>query len=182
MNQLHALAMNEGKRWKTKLWSKQGRAELEKLALAPWVSRCRKELLELLDRMNPTIEELTAAAEQGARKRPDVLRLMMHPGVSSLTALAYLLIIGTPDRFHCGKKIGTYVGMVPSEDSSAGKQRLVTSTGKATPCCDSCWWRQRKPLPASVWTGGLNQIARALRRALNMRRAKKLAQAARKSN
>jgi hypothetical protein len=29
MNQLQALAMNEGKRWKTKLWSELGRAELE---------------------------------------------------------------------------------------------------------------------------------------------------------
>ena len=63
MNQLQALAMNEGKRWKTKLWREQGRAALEKLALAPWASRRRQELLELLDRMNPTIEELTIAAE-----------------------------------------------------------------------------------------------------------------------
>jgi transposase len=57
MNLLQALAMNEGRRWKSKLWSDQGRAELEKLALAPWASRRRHELLELLDRMNPTIEE-----------------------------------------------------------------------------------------------------------------------------
>jgi transposase len=124
MNQLQALAMNEGRRWKTKLWSELGRAELEKLALAPWASRRRQELLELLDRMNPTIEELTRAAEQEARKRPEVLRLMTHPGVGPLTALAYVLIIGTPGRFQRGKQIGTYVGMVPSEDSSAGKQRL----------------------------------------------------------
>jgi transposase len=124
MNQLQALAMNEGRRWKAKLWSELGRAELEKLALAPWAGRRRQELLELLDRMNPTIEELTRAAEQEARKRPEVLRLMTHPGVGPLTALAYVLIIGTPARFHCGKQIGTYVGMVPSEDSSAGKQRL----------------------------------------------------------
>jgi len=124
MNQLQALAMNEGKRWKKKLFSEQGRAELEKLALAPWASRRRHELLELLERINPTIEELTAAAEQEARKRPEVLRLMTHPGVGPLTALAYVLIIGTPERFHCGKQIGTYVGMIPSEDSSAGKQRL----------------------------------------------------------
>src|SRR5947209_7232697 len=48
MNQLQALAMNEGKRWKSKLWSQQGRAELEKLDLAPWASRRRRELLELL--------------------------------------------------------------------------------------------------------------------------------------
>ena len=124
MNQLQALAMNEGRRWKSKLWSEQGRLELEKLPLAPWASRRRQELLELLDRLNPTIEELTAAAEQEARKRPDVLRLTTHPGVGSLTALAYVLIIGTPSRFHRGKQIGNYVGTVPSEDSSAGKQRL----------------------------------------------------------
>src|SRR5579864_9643449 len=61
MNQLQALAMNEGKRWKSKLWSGRGRADFEKLQLAPWASRRRKELLELLDRMNPTIVELTIA-------------------------------------------------------------------------------------------------------------------------
>jgi transposase len=43
MNQLQALAMNEGKRWKSKLWSPQGRAELDKLALAPWAGRRRRE-------------------------------------------------------------------------------------------------------------------------------------------
>jgi transposase len=124
MNQLQALAMNEGYRWKKKLFSEQGRAQLEKLVLAPWASRRRQELLELLDRLHPTIEELTAAVEREARKRPAALRLMTHPGVGPLTALAYVLIIGTPARFQRGKQIGTYVGMTPSEDSSAGKQRL----------------------------------------------------------
>ena len=74
--------------------------------------------------MNPTIEELTAAVEREARKRPEVLRLMTHPGVGPLTALAYVLIIGTPTRFERGKQIGTYVGMIPCEESSAHKQRL----------------------------------------------------------
>src|SRR5262250_3514208 len=124
MNQLQALAMNEGKRYKTKLWSTQGRTELEKLPLAPWASRRRRELLELLDRLDPSIEELSKAVEREARKQPDVLRLMTHPGVGALTALAFVLIIGTTERFQRGKQIGTYVGMIPSEDSSAGKQRL----------------------------------------------------------
>ena len=133
MNQLQALAMNEGYRWKKKLFSEQGRALLEKLALAPWASRRRQELLQLLDRLNPTIEELTAAVEREARKRPEVLRLMSHPGVGPLTALAYVLIIGTPARFQRGKQIGTYVGMIPSEDSSGGKQRLghITKQGSS---------------------------------------------------
>ena len=124
MNQLQALAMNEGQRRRSRLWSESGRAELEKLVLAPWASRRRQELLQLLDCLNPTIDDLTAAAEQEARKRPEVLRLMTHPGVGSLTALAYVLIIGTPTRFTRGKQVGNYVGMVPSEDSSADKQRL----------------------------------------------------------
>jgi transposase len=124
MNQLQAVAMYEGYRWKKKLWSEQGRVQLEKLRLSPWASRRRQDLLELLDRMNPTIEALTAAAEQEAKKRPEVLRLMTHPGVGPLTALAFVLIIGTPEQFQCGKQIGSYVGLIPSEDSSAGHQRL----------------------------------------------------------
>ena len=124
MNQLQALAMNEGKRWKHRLWSAEGRAQLEKFPLAPWASRCRQDLLELLDRLNPAIGELTAAVEQEAKKWPEVLRLMTHPGVGPLTALAFVLIIGTPGRFHRGKQIGSYIGLIPSEDSSGGRQRL----------------------------------------------------------
>src|SRR5215468_4422998 len=97
MNQLQALAMNENKCCKGKLWSEAGRAALEKLPLAFWASRRRQELLELLDRMNPAIEELTFAAEREAKKRPEALRLMTHPGVGPLTALAFVLIIGTPE-------------------------------------------------------------------------------------
>ncbi len=133
MNQLQALAMNEGQRRKKKLWSDRGRVELEKLPLAPWASRRRRDLLEMLDRMNPTIEELSKIVEQEAKKRPEVLRLMSHPGVGPLTALAFVLIIGTPKRFKCGKQIGSYVGMIPSEDSSAGHQRLghITKQGSS---------------------------------------------------
>jgi transposase len=124
MNQLQSIAMNEGKRWKKRLWREQGRAELAQFQLAPWASRRRQDLTELLDRLNPTIEELTTAVEQEAKKRPAVLRLMSHPGVGFLTALAFVLIIGTPERFKCGKQIGSYVGLIPAEDSSAGRQRL----------------------------------------------------------
>jgi hypothetical protein len=56
MNQLQALAMNEGYHSKNKLFSEQGRAQLENLALAPSASRRRQGLSELLDRVNPTIE------------------------------------------------------------------------------------------------------------------------------
>jgi transposase len=84
-----ALAMNEGDRRKKKLFSEQGRAQLEKLSLAPWASRRRQELLELLDRMNPTIEELTTAVEREARKRPAVQRLNENTHLAPSESLAH---------------------------------------------------------------------------------------------
>jgi len=62
------------------------------LLLAPWATRRRQDLLELLDRLDPNIKELTAAVEQEAKKPPEALRLMTLPGVGPLTALAFLLI------------------------------------------------------------------------------------------
>jgi hypothetical protein len=44
MNQLQAVAMNEGYHWKKKLFSEKGRALLEKLSLAPWASRRTKRV------------------------------------------------------------------------------------------------------------------------------------------
>ena len=131
MNQIQATAMNEGVRRKKTLWSKAGRKQLESLLLAPWATRRRQDLLELVDRLDSTINELTAAIEQEVRKRPEVLRLMTHPGVGPITALAFVLVIGSPDRFACGKQIGSYLGLIPEEDSSANRQRLghITKQG-----------------------------------------------------
>ena len=131
MNQLQAVALNEGLRCKKKLWREHGREQLEAFRLAPWASRRRKDLLELLDRLNPTIAELTQAIEQEAEKFPQAVRLMTHPGVGALTALAFVLIIGEAERFQCGKQVGCYLGLVPLEDSGGDKRRLghITKQG-----------------------------------------------------
>ena len=124
MNQLHVVALNEGLRRKKALWRPAGRNELESLKLAPWASRRRQDLLDLLDQLTPKIQELTRALEDEVEKRPVTRRLMTHPGVGPLTALAFELVIGTPERFHNGKQIASYVGLVPSEESSGDRRRL----------------------------------------------------------
>src|SRR5213596_2019915 len=133
MNQLQALALNEGLRCKKRLWREHGRRQLESFRLAPWASRRRRDLLELLDRLNPTIAELSQAIQQEVEKCPEARRLMTHPGVGPLTALAFVLIIGEADRFQCGKQVASYLGLVPLEDSSGNRRRLghITKQGSS---------------------------------------------------
>ena len=133
MNQLHVVALNEGVRRKKALWRPAGRKELESFALPCWASRRRQDLLDLLDQLTPKIQALTRALEEVVEQRPVTRRLMTHPGVGPLTALAFELVIGTPERFHCGKQIASYVGLVPSEESSGDRRRLghISKQGSA---------------------------------------------------
>src|SRR5262249_28816536 len=133
MNQLHVVALNEGLRRKKALWRRAGREELQSLVLAAWASRRRQGLLDLLDQLTPRIPELTRALEEEVEKRPVTRRLMTHPGVGPLTALAFELVIGTAGRFHCGKQIASYVGLVPEEQSSGDHRRLghISKQGNA---------------------------------------------------
>ncbi len=123
-NQLHGLAMSQGLCRKAKLWTKAGRRELENLPLDPWASRRRTELLKLFDQLDPQIEALDEVVIQEAEKRPAAVRLMTQQGVGPVTALAFVLTIGPVERFPSSKKVVSYLGLNPREDSSGGRQRL----------------------------------------------------------
>jgi hypothetical protein len=53
-----------------------------------------RRMAPLSQRSHPTLSP--TRPEQEAARRPEVERLMAHPGVGSLTALPLVLIIGTP--------------------------------------------------------------------------------------
>jgi transposase len=156
MNQLQAIAMNEGIRRKKGLWTEKGRQQLESLSLMPWTTRRRQELLELLDQFDPNIDELSQAIQQEAERMPEVKLLMTHPGVGAITALAFVLVIGTPERFSCGKQVASYLGLIPCEASSADRWRLghITKQGnkllrfllgqaaQSVARCEEQWQRQ----------------------------------------
>jgi len=123
-NQLHALAMGEGLCRKKKLWSKRGRQELQSLPLGAWASRRRAELLEMLDRLDGSVEELDQAVAEQAESCPAAVRLMQQPGVGPVTGLALALAVGPVERFRNSRKLVSYLGLNPRESSSGGKQRL----------------------------------------------------------
>ena len=49
---------------------------------------------------------------------------MTQPGVGAITALAFVLTIGDANRFQRGKQVASYLGLIPREHSSGGRQRL----------------------------------------------------------
>src|SRR5260370_1090878 len=101
-----------------------GRVELAGLALGPWSSRRREEVLKLLDQLEAPIAELDRAVLEEAQRREDTVRLMTHPGIGPVNALAFVLAIGPVTRFRRSKKIASYLGLNPSEESSGGRRRL----------------------------------------------------------
>lgn len=123
-NQLQAMALSQGVQKQRKLWSKVGRQELEQLPLLAYAAQRRKCLLETLDELDAEIGELDQRVAQEARQRPEAVRLMTHPGVGPVTALAMVLTLGPAQRFESAKQVGSYFGLIPSEESSGGKQRL----------------------------------------------------------
>jgi len=123
-NGLQHLAMNRGLQKKRKLWSVRGRADLEKLPLDGWAARRREDLLGLLAQLDRQIGELDEAVSAAAEQDPQARLLMTQPGVGPITALAFVLTIGDVSRFRRSKQVSSYLGLIPREHSSGGKQKL----------------------------------------------------------
>ncbi len=132
-NQLRAIALNEGLGRRPGLWSKPGQEQFRALVLPAWTAQRRQDNLELLAELERRTTPLDQAVEQEGARRPEVARLQTHPGVGPITALAFVLTIGDPTRFRCGKQVASYLGLTPAEDSSGGRQRLghISKQGNA---------------------------------------------------
>ena len=133
-NQLRAVALNEGLLGsKPGLWSEKGQAQFRALALPPWSERRRADNLELLAELVRRTDPLDQAVMAEAERRPEAVRLMTHPGIGPITALTFVLTIGDPLRFATSRKLTSYLGVIPAEDSSGGRQRLGHITKQGNP-------------------------------------------------
>ncbi len=132
-NQLRSMAVNQGMGRKPGLWSRKGQEQFRELRLLPWTSRRRQDNLELLEQLQERTAPLDQAVMEEAARRPEVARLQTHPGVGPITALAFVLTLGEAQRFAGGKQVASYLGLIPAEHSSGGRQRLghITKQGNA---------------------------------------------------
>ena len=123
-NGLQAMALSYGIRRRSRLWSQAGQEELKKIPLRAGMARRREDLLRLLAQLNEWIQKLDQRIEQEVARREDAQRLMTHPGVGPLTALGTVLVLGPVERFPDAKHVTSYVGLIPQEESSGGRQRF----------------------------------------------------------
>jgi transposase len=127
-NELQHLCLNQGVQRKRKLWSQAGQKVLRELPLKPWAARRREDLLGLLAMLDQQIDPLDRAVKAEAQRDKMALLLQTQPGVGAVTALAYVLTMGDVSRFARGKQVASYLGLIPREHSSGGRQKLGAIT------------------------------------------------------
>lgn len=132
-NQLQHIALNQGLQKKKQLWTKAGMERLKSLSLEPWTERRRDDLLKMLEQMEAHVTELDQAVKAEALRWPQAVLLMTHPGVGPVVALGTVVTLGDVSRFARSKKVGSYVGLIPREDSSGEHRRLgaITKQGNS---------------------------------------------------
>ena len=78
--------------------------------------------------LDQQIGKLDGAVQQAAATHPQAKLLMTQPGVGPNTALAFVLTLGEVTRFPRGKQVASYLGLIPREESSGGRQKLGAIT------------------------------------------------------
>src|SRR6266446_6859302 len=107
---LQAIALNHAMRQGRALWSARGRCTLEALPLPPYT-----------------------------RQRPQARRLLTHPGVGPVTALATEVFLGDPSVFATANQVASYIGMIPCEHTSGKRQRLGKMTKQGNSLLRYLW-------------------------------------------
>ena len=123
-NELQHLALNKGVQKKARLWGKAGQKLLRELPLQYWAGQRRENLLRLMAIFDEQIGVLDQAAEKTAQESEMARLLMTQPGVGPITSLAFVLTLGNVTRFPRGKQVASYLGLIPRECTTGGRQRL----------------------------------------------------------
>jgi transposase len=78
-----------------------------------------------LDQVEVRLAEADAVIKQTAKESEACRRLDAIPGVGPLTATALIAAIGNGAAFRKGREFAAWVGLVPREHSTGGKQKLL---------------------------------------------------------
>ena len=82
-------------------------------------------LYEHFRQLDRQVKELSEQIQHWHREDPDSQRLQKIPGIGPLTATALVASIGNAASFHNARQLSAWLGLVPRQNSSGGKERLL---------------------------------------------------------
>jgi transposase len=99
--------------------------------LPGWTNTVVGDLLSEVSRLDERIAQYDGYIKEQAARDAATQRLMRLPGVGPTTATALVGTIGNGHDFKCGRQLSAWLGLVPGQHSSGGKQRLghITKAG-----------------------------------------------------
>jgi len=99
--------------------------------LPGWANTVIGDLLSEVSRLDERIAQYDRHIEQIAKESAPARQLMQLPGIGATTATALVSMIGRGQEFRCGRQLSAWLGLVPGQYSSGGKQRLgrITKAG-----------------------------------------------------
>jgi transposase len=144
-NGMRALLRTHGIAAPYRLWTKKGMAWLKSLEWPTTMEALRRDMLtEEIEAARQSVRRAEAILAKAAEGNAGVALLMTIPGVGIRTAEAVMAYVDDPERFGRLKSIGSYFGMIPCQDESAGKNRLGRITRQGPPTV-------RKLLTEAAW-------------------------------
>jgi transposase len=149
-NEIRALLRGMGITSPRGLFNKKGMQWLRGLAISDELSALKLDtLIEELEGHASRIKRVEKILNRKAKQNPAVQVLMTIPGIGLRTGECLAAYICDPDRFSGSPKVGSYFGLVPSLDASAGRVHYghITKQGPAT---------ARKLLVEAAWAGVRN--------------------------
>ena len=121
---------------------------------------CLNGLIKMLTQLNSQIRELDVEIARRARDSEMTRRLMTVPGIGPLIATALVALAPPPETFRRGRDFAAWLGLVPRQHSTGGKQRLGATTKMGERSLrrlliiganSVVLWRARKTTGADPW-------------------------------
>ena len=97
---------------------------LREIALDEPAQQLIEPLRASLEAITRQIAEVDLRIEQLCEEEPVIGRLMTVPCIGSVVAAAFVSVIDEAGRFHNAHQVESYLGLVPSEDTTGGRRRL----------------------------------------------------------
>jgi transposase len=97
---------------------------VRELKLATEVASLIEPLMVLVEGIDLHLTGVETHLSQLCAKEPVVAVLTTAPGVGTVVAACFVSVVDEAKRFRSAHQLESYVGLVPSEDTSGGKRRL----------------------------------------------------------